>query len=74
MTREQIIAWAKQQYGQHWVSRLAKDINYSVSLMSKFSTGERTKVSRRMELEMKALIRREQIRCMTEHAADARYE
>lgn len=71
MTRQDIIAYGQKRHGKYWIAKLAKELNYSVSGISKVVSGEIPGVSRRLELEMKALIRREQMKALTK--PDVRY-
>ncbi len=73
MTREDIIAYGRKKYGEVWVSKLAKELNYSTTAMMNLQNGITQKVPRRMELEMKELLRRERFAYMQSHAVDVKY-
>lgn len=71
MTRDDIISYGEKRYGNAWIAKLAKDLNYSVSGLFAVACGDTQVVSRRLYLEMKALIRREQMQALTR--PDVRY-
>ncbi len=60
MTREDLISFGQKKYGDQWIARLAADLNYSISSVLRVANGITPKVSRRMELELKQLIRKQQ--------------
>ena len=71
MTREELIAFGKKKYGEQWIARLAEDLGYSISAVMRVATGETPEVSRRMELEMKELVRKQQFETLAKR--DVRY-
>lgn len=71
MTREELIAYGKRRYGEKWVNKLAKAIGYSVSSIMRIESGETSEVSRRMELEIKELRRKQQFETLSR--PDVRY-
>jgi hypothetical protein len=71
MTREEVIAFGKRKYGERWIGRLAEATNYSVSALSRVVSGE-VPVTRRLELEMKRLVREHQYEALSK--PEVRYE
>jgi hypothetical protein len=72
MTRDDIIAYGKKRYGEQWIAKLAADLNYSTAAIYRLATGEVKTVTRRLELEMQALIRRRQFETLAK--PEVRYE
>jgi hypothetical protein len=73
MTREELIAYGQRHFGKYWKIRLSEELHCDPSTITRLASGETAEVSRRMELEAKNMIRREQMRYMTLHANDVRY-
>lgn len=73
MTPDQVIAYAEKHFGEKWKARLARELSYSPSTITRLASGQIPEVSRRMELEMKQLMRKEQMKYMTEHTQDVKY-
>lgn len=74
MTREELAAYGKRKYGKGWMALLAEAIGYSASSIIRVANGRTPKISRRMELEIKELRRRDGYAAMLKPDVQIKYE